>query len=336
MNLLVTTQMVDREDPILGFFHGWLVALSPHFSHIHVICLKEGTHALPENITVHSLGKEHGENRFLYVLRFFRYVWQLRNEYDAVYSHMNPHYIVLAGLFWKWRGVRMYLWRNHALMNIKTRVAAWFSERVFYTSPYACTRTFAHSVQMPVGIDTNIFHPEQNIIPEERSVLFLGRLSGVKRPELFVEATTLLADFSVHIYGDEPGGSTSYRRALEERAGGRITFHPSVPNYETPKIYRAFEIYVNLTPEGSMDKTVLEAAACGTLILVSNKSFEGFVPQECMLTSDSKEAVAAGIQKLARMSREQKNEIRIQLVQMVMEKHSLEALVTKLVKYISA
>ncbi len=225
MNLLITTQMVDREDPILGFFHGWLVALSPHFAHIHVICLKEGTHALPENITVHSLGKEHGENRLLYVLRFFRYVWQLRNEYDAVYSHMNPHYIVLAGLFWKWRGVRMYLWRNHALMNIKTRIAAWFSERVFYTSPYACTRTFAHAVQMPVGIDTNIFHPEQNIIPEERSVLFLGRLSGVKRPELFVEATNLLTDFGVHIYGDEPGGSTSYRRALEVRAGGRITFH---------------------------------------------------------------------------------------------------------------
>jgi glycosyltransferase involved in cell wall biosynthesis len=331
MRLLVTTQAVDRNDPILGFFHNWIVALAPHFTHIHVICLREGEHNLPPNVVVHSLGKEHGENRVRYVWRTFRYAWGHRREYDAVFSHMNPHYIVLMGWLWRLMGKRMYFWRNHAKMNLMTRIAAFFAARVFYTSPHACTRIFKHAMQMPVGIDTECFKPDVSVTRKEHTVLLLGRLSPVKRPESFMDAASVLPDFEFHSYGDDPSSGGAYKQELETRAKRRVTFHPSIPNHETPAIYSQFDIYVNLTPEGSMDKTVLEAAACGALVLVANRSYETFLPAECMIDVVTPGGIARGIERLASLTREQKESLREELRTMVEREHSLIKLTERFV-----
>ena len=102
MRLLITTQVVDRTDPFLGFFHGWIVELAKHFEHIEIICLQEGQHSLPSNVNVNSLGKELGiQSRIVYAARFLGLVWKLRDSYDAVFVHMNQEYILLAGWLWK-------------------------------------------------------------------------------------------------------------------------------------------------------------------------------------------------------------------------------------------
>lgn len=216
-------------------------------------------------------------------------------------------------------------------MNFMTRIAAWFATRVFYTSPFACTRVFPHSMQMPVGINTDTFQPQAGIERKEHSALLLGRLSTVKRPELFVSASQFLPEYEMHVYGDASDTTGAYLKKLEALSSSNVHFHKSVPNYETPNIYSAFDIYVNLTPEGSMDKTVLEAAACGALVLVANKSFENLIPKECLLAHDTPETLASQIRTLSELPREQKEAYRAELERMVTEKHSLTKLVTELV-----
>lgn len=333
MNLLITTQAVDRDDPVLGFFHGWLIALAPYFECVHVICLREGVHNLPLHVHVHSLGKECGENRMRYVYRLMRYAWQYRHEYDVVFSHMNPHYIVLLGWLWKLLGKTMFFWRNHARMNVMTRIAAFFAKRVYYTSPFACTRIFRHARQMPVGIDTQLFRPIDGVVRSVRSCLFLGRLSPVKRPELFLEACRHAPDHTVDVYGNDPKGKDgSYERALKVSAPKFVRFHDAVKNYETPELYSKTEVYVNLTQEGSMDKTVLEAAACGALVLVSNTSFKDDIPSPCMLKDSTPEHIASSLAALYNLPRETKDIFRKELIETVEEKHSLSKLVV-LLKY---
>ena len=46
MKLLIMTQAVDQNDPVLGFFHRWIEEFSRHCERVHVICLKEGEHSL--------------------------------------------------------------------------------------------------------------------------------------------------------------------------------------------------------------------------------------------------------------------------------------------------
>ena len=72
MKVLVLTQTVDTEDPILGFMHRWIEELASKYERIEVVCLREGNHNLPKNVFIHSLGKEGGRSRIKYVLRFYR------------------------------------------------------------------------------------------------------------------------------------------------------------------------------------------------------------------------------------------------------------------------
>jgi len=58
MKILVITQEISRQSPVLGFFHGWLAAFSKRFESITAVCLKKGDYDLPANVSVFSLGKE--------------------------------------------------------------------------------------------------------------------------------------------------------------------------------------------------------------------------------------------------------------------------------------
>jgi len=108
MKLLIITQKVDKDDPILGFFHRWIEEFAKKFDSIIVICLEKGQYNLPKNTKVLSLGKPSSVKaskgkgrRLVYIWNFYKFTWQERKNYDAVFVHMNPVYVILGGLIWK-------------------------------------------------------------------------------------------------------------------------------------------------------------------------------------------------------------------------------------------
>jgi len=74
MKLLIVTQKVDKNDDILGFFHGWIAEFAKHCEKITVIALGVGEYDLPRNVEVLSLGKEGGKSRLKYILNFYKYM----------------------------------------------------------------------------------------------------------------------------------------------------------------------------------------------------------------------------------------------------------------------
>src|SRR5687767_9199425 len=110
MKLLIITQKVDRNDDVLGFFHTWIERFGKKFDSIKVICLYKGEHSFASNIEVLSLGKEENLSKIGYLTRFYSYIWGLRNDYDGVFIHMNPQYVVLGGPLWRMLGKRVVLW----------------------------------------------------------------------------------------------------------------------------------------------------------------------------------------------------------------------------------
>lgn len=282
MRLLVVTQAVDRNDPILGFFHRWLANLAPRFETIEAICLYEGAHALPENVRVHSLGKERGtRGRIVYAVRFFRLLWRLRGSYDAVFVHMNQEYVLLAGWWWRITRIPVHLWRNHYAGSIFTDIAALFCAKVYYTSRASYTARFKHAVLMPVGVDTDFFRARgQRTVG---SVLSLGRIAPSKRLEMLIDALGILRAtgtvFTCSIYGDALLQDEPYLQTLREMItsrglGDTVRFHSGVPNDMTPAIYGAHQIFVNASLSGMYDKTILEAAACGCYVLAASEDFK--------------------------------------------------------------
>ena len=69
-NLLIITQVVDREDSNLGFFCEWLEEFARQTDNLYVIANRVGEYDLPKNVTVVSLGKESGLGRAMRLFYF--------------------------------------------------------------------------------------------------------------------------------------------------------------------------------------------------------------------------------------------------------------------------
>ena len=298
MKLLILTQKIDRTDPILGFFHRWVEEFAKHCKSVTIICLQEGEHNLPQNVRVLSLGKGKvksqkskvkGLEKLKYVFNFYKHIWRERKNYDTVFVHMNQEYVLLGGLLWKLLGEKVMMWRNHLKGDWMTRLAVFFSDRVFCTSEYSYTARYKKTSIMPVGIDTDLFRRDETITRTPNSILFLGRISPVKNLDVFVRALELLdkkgVNFVGNIYGDPLEIGNAYYEEIKKLAQkledkGKIIFHAAVPNHKTPKVYNQNEIFVNLTESGSFDKTILEASACECLVIVSNQSLKDMLSEQ--------------------------------------------------------
>lgn len=275
MKLLIITQKVDKNDPILGFFHRWLEEFAKHFEFITVICLGTGEYNLPKNIEVLSLGKEKGTSKIKYLLNFYRYIWQKRSQYSHIFVHMNQEYVLLAGDIWRLMGKKIYLWRNHAKGNFLTYIAVALSHKVFYTSPHSYTARFKKSVKMPAGIDTDFFKPDPNVIREKGSVLFLGRISPVKKVLEFIDRVKSMG-CQATIAGPILPEDKEYGEQVLKALTPKIKYIGPVTNEQALKLYQSHETYVNMTPAGSFDKTIFEAAACGMKLEIRNPDLKDF------------------------------------------------------------
>jgi len=345
MNLLIFTQKVDAQDPVMGFFHRWLREFSGHFNKLTVVCLEAGQYDLPANVCVLSLGKEKRRSRWAYVLNFYRYIWVERWNYDAVFVHMNQEYVLLGGLFWLMAGKKVYMWRNHHAGTILTDLAAFFCYKVFCTSRYSFTAKYKKTVLMPVGIDTDFFTTRAEKTRIFRSILFLGRIAPVKKPDLLLGALTQLkkqnVEFTTSIYGDALLVDREYYENLKttvSEAGLNeiVKFYPGIPNEKTPEVYNSHEIFVNLSSSGMYDKTIFEAMACGCLVLASNENLRGLINDQFIFKEGDREELVNKLKDILNLDDSTKNGYGMGMRGLVQDKHSLKELAERLEKEIRA
>jgi len=341
MKLLVITQKVDRDDAVLGFFHRWVEEFAKHCEKITVICLSQGSYDLPINVKVLSLGKERNLGRFGYLFNFYKYLWQERQNYDTVFVHMNQEYVWLAGGWWRLTGKKILLWRNHPMGNLGTRLAVFLAHRVFCTSHQSFTARYKKTEIMPAGIDTDFFKRDEAIEKIPHSILFLGRISPIKKPDILIGALAFLPkdlDFSVSFVGDPLPKDQKYYNDLKERVSvlnlpDRVKFLSAVPNRETVRLYNQHELFVNLTPSGSLDKTIFEAMACSSIAIVSNHSLVDLkkIDHFLVCSEEDKESLASSLRYFLSLDEGKKKIIEKQLVT-YSHQHSLNKTISRVLQ----
>ena len=357
------TQKIDRNDDIFGVYHEWAREIAKSFDTLSVICLYEGRNELPETIRVFSLGKEKGWSRAQYVKNFFTYIWRLRNEYDTVFVHMNPVYVLLGWLVWRLMGKKIFLWFAHPAWNWKVKFAYILSDRVVTSVPEAFHIQGGKVIVVGQGIDSSHFRRREGISRDADCILSLGRISPAKRIHILLGAIQLLKErkmhpLDVHIVGDPPQASSkrylrsiqeaenpeTYFRRIQEFVGSNdlekiVRFHKSVPNIEAYSWYNRCGIFVNLSPTGYFDKTVLEAMACECLPIVSNEAYRHVFPKHLhnllLFQQDDARDLAEKIKKVMTLSQEERNYIGKSLRDIVVNNHSLSTLGSRLRKAMS-
>ena len=335
MRLLICTQKIDETDGYFGFFGAWVRELAKYVTEVHIVCLYQGIMSLPNNVTVHSLGKEGGVSHLKYLWRFYTYIWSLRKEYDAVLVHMNPEYVGLGGIFWRMTGKRVVLWYTHKRVDLKLRVATMLASAIA-TASLESFRLKSKKVRvLGHGIDTEHFLPrKEKRINDVFRIGTVGRVSPSKQLEKIITASALLKErgviLSLQIVGQPARASdVAYENSLRNQIQSLglqsvVELAGPLPYSQIPDFYRSLDIFVNLSLTGSLDKAVLEAMSCNVPVLTSNEAFKKVLPPELFTSSDPKD-LASKIQEIIISGK------RYTLRDMIEREHSLPQLIKKII-----
>ncbi len=332
MKLLIVTQKADIRDPILGFFHSWVLEFSQHVSDVIVIAQSVGEFPVPAHIRVLSLGKESGASPFAQVFRFWRLIRQERSSYDNVFVHMVPLWICFGFPLWLVLRKHMYLWYEARGARWPLRVALLFLRKVFSASPHGIPIRTKKSVITGHGIDTVRFAPG-SLPRDEGSLVTVGRVTRAKRiDQLLACMSKLPAKFHLRIVGapitheDLQTRVALARFCAEHGITDRITMGALPFTEVLPLLHRA-EVFVHAS-ETSLDKALLEAMAAECLVL-SSSSAADLLPAECRTTP---EHFARSLESLLALPASEKEKLRAELRAIVLRSHSLPQFIDRLVR----
>lgn len=342
-NLLIITQKVDENDQLLGFFIEWIRKFALHFEKVNVLCLEKGQYELPPNVEVVSLGKDRRLPKIWWLFNFYKYTFKKRKEYDAVFVHMNPRYVVYGGWFWKLTGKKVSLWYAHGHVGLMLKFAAVLADTVFTSTAEGFRLKSGRTVVVGQGIDTGLFKPNLQfpIFNFQFKIVSVGRISPSKDYETLIRAVKLLENENVSV---EIAGEPAVKNDLEylselkikikeNNLTSKIKFIGLITNRELPKFLQSADIFVNMSHTGSLDKAVLEAMSCGLPVLTCNEALRGVLgsyANELMYPKKDDKKLADGLRKLIAMSGEEREKLGLVLREIVVKNHNLEGLINKI------
>ncbi len=256
MRLLITTQALDINDPVLGFFVRWVEEFAKQCEQVTVICLRKGEYTLPPNVRVFALG---GQGKLPRAYKLLKGAYKFRHNYDAVFVHMNPEYLVVAGFLWRILGKRAVLWYMHKSVDLKLRVATLFANAVVTASRESFRLPTKKCTVLHHGIDTEYFSPDPSMV-RGTHWLSVGRLNLSKRHDLIIREATE-AGKALRIAGEGPERASL--EALARELGAKVEFLGGVVHGQLRDEYRRAALFMHRSETGSLDKVMLEALACG-------------------------------------------------------------------------
>lgn len=350
MRLLVITQTVDKNDPILGFFHGWLESLAKEVDSLEVIGLSVGDHNLPENVTVHSLGKELGQKSSLvYLWRLWRLGWQRREHYDVVLVHMNPEYVLGGAPIFVMLRKPVTMWYAHGTVSLRLRVATWFSKLIFTSTEQGFRLPSKKRRMIGQGIDVEKFKPREIKEIGERWRLFIvGRIARSKHLDTLIKAVAILKEqeFRARLTIAGVAKTKEEEKYQEELTSlikslglqNEVFLVGPILNNDLPTVLNHQDILVSDGSTGSLDKVLVEAMASGLMVISSNAAFEAVTPNKKLTTFKAHDAaaLAEAVVGYSHLKEEKKRELKLALRDEVVKNHSLKAFSKKIISECNA
>jgi len=154
----------------------------------------------------------------------------------------------------------------------------------------------------PRGVDIQKFRPMPKDISENRTLLYVGRVSKEKNLHILAGAFKKISpkypDVILKIVGDGP-----YRSEMESVLSGyNVEFLGYVQGDDLVKTYSNADVFVFPSTTDTFGNVALEAQACGTPVIVTDSGgpMENIIPNETgiIVKGEDENALAAGIKKL--------------------------------------
>jgi starch synthase len=161
--------------------------------------------------------------------------------------------------------------------SVRDRMDAEISEaqRVFVLSAFH-RRTFLEAgvegsklIELPLGVDLELFHPEPRESDGVFRVLFVGQVTQRKGISYLLEAFRQagIPKSELLLVGRQVGEKAGWKRLDRVRATG------GMPRWELPAVYASADAFVLPSLVEGFPQTPLEAMACGVPVIVSENTF---------------------------------------------------------------
>lgn len=337
------TRKVDNNDALAGFAYNWVKKLGERVEKLYVVSWqKSDPSGLPDNIEVISLpgGK-------------FCKVWSLQwlllgilPQIDGVFCHMNPEYTILSALLAKLFRKKLVTWYAHGSVSWKTKLVLILANKVVTSTDQGFRLKSSKVSIIGQGIDTEIFKPNTQIKSKNTDQAFeiitIGRISPTKDYESMIKAINLLVhQAKLKVKLKIIGGSglkeqVAYLSSLQKMVQvmnlqDHVDFLGEVANKDIIPFLQGSDLFINLSQTGSLDKAILEAMACGTMVLTCNESAKNILPRDLWVSANQPEQLAERIKFIMRLSEEDRKHFVNLLRLEVVSNHNLDNLVSRVI-----
>ena len=270
MRLLFITQVLDRQDAVLGFVPRWVDSFAKQVERVRVIALSIGDlSGLGSNVDVRVVGRKGTLRRYLRYRSFLREAF-VKDGFDTVLAHMIPRYSSVAAGPARRAGARHFLWYTHGAVDHRLRKAERVVESIFTASEESMRLDTPKKVVTGHGIDLEHFDARGTVPLGAPRLLSVGRMTPSKDPLTLIEALALLVaegrDVNLDIVGGGlAAGDSEYevgvRRRIDELAlNKRVVMHQSVPYLRIPDYFRRASVCVNSSFTGNSPTETLVAS----------------------------------------------------------------------------
>lgn len=346
MKLLIVTQTLDSKHSVLGFFVRWVLEFSKQCEEVTVFCLDKGEDMFPSNVNViHVPRNWKGIKTWPLVLAYKAFVY--RKKYRHVFVHMNPEYVLSAGLVWKILRKKISLWYAHGTVSLRLKIATAFCNSIFSSTPEGFRYKTSKLHIVGQGIDISLYNNvnTERDLQKPLSLVSIGRISPSKRLELLLETIFILkSEYKIDAVCTVIGGPITstdqlYLRDLhtyvnEHDLQKNIIWKGSLPLINAIDVLKQTDIFVHFGNTGSLDKSVLDAMMCGVIPLSTNeavqKELSGILG--VFLHTQNPQDVTREISKLISLNRDEISQFRKEIKTYVEQNFLLENFIKRIIE----
>lgn len=337
-------QALDRDDPVLATTVRWITELARRESvdHVAVLALRAGRYELPNIVDVKRFGRS---SRLATLASFYRALASaLRPRPDLFFVHQGGPYPLLLLPFKLLTGVPIVQWKAHPVIG---RAMSFYARRcddlVFTAARASFPMDLSKLRVVGHGIDTELFRPQDR--PPAGDLVATGRIAPRKRIDQMIKAVAHAnrsygTGYRLNVYGATLPGDESYAASLDELIDGLeardwVTLHGPLQQERLPTVLNGHRASLNFS-ETAIDKSALEAMACGLPVVSTNESVAEVMPSDLrpILVPDkaSTELQAATIHRLLEKPEAEIAQLGKRMRDLVIADHSIERLFDRILE----
>jgi glycosyltransferase involved in cell wall biosynthesis len=297
-------------------------------------------------VVVQQFGRS---NRLATTVAFYRAIaGSLRHRPDFFFIYQGGPYPPLLVPLKLLTGIPIVHWKAHAFISRSMAFYARWCDDLILTSARAAFPMDLSKVRViGQGVDTDRFQPEER--PLLGDLIAVGRITPIKGIAEMVKAVAHAnrsygAGYTFNIYGPTLPGDESYAANvgdLIDRLGAsdRVVLHGPVNQDQLPGLLNAHRASLNFS-RGAIDKTSVEAMACGLPVVSNNDAIIEVMPPDLapILVCDkqSTEAQARSIHELLQRPEDELAELGQRLRALAVADHSIERLFDRILEEVEA